>query len=156
MAVTIEQIRQLDARLVFLRVKTYYLPWRFFGRGRVRGLRRQQGHDIVGWICGMNGGNRPEDAYVMLLPTWTGRGFKGVYIYLRDIHDLQVLVNRPEDILPGICPGLADLGTYLIHPDRLDNLRRLDIEVHLQWCLLCQGSRSRVAAAHSQDMAKEP
>jgi hypothetical protein len=137
--VTIDDIRQLDGALIALRVREYHRPWRLFGRGRIRGFRRQDGHDITGWICAMNPGNTPDRAYVAVRPSWTAIGSLGFYVYLRDIYDLQVLMPRSEELLPGNCPGQYDLAAYLIAQEQLDPVEYDTIETHLQWCWICRG-----------------
>lgn len=139
-SVAIEDIRDRNGQLVFLRVKKLYLPRRRFGRVR---LQPQEGHDVTGWISGMGADRGTGDAYVILLPSWTSRSIAGIYVYLRDIDDLQVLVANREAVLPGQCQRLEDLQIFLADPQRFSILQRLSIELHLQWCTLCNNTNYR-------------
>jgi hypothetical protein len=154
--VTIEQIRDLDARLLFVVVKRYYVPWRWFGKGRVRGMLERNGHDVLGWVSGMNSGLPKVDrAYVMVRPTWTCSSRSGdMYVYLRDIVKLYVLAERPEELLPGDHPALTELGAYLAHSEMLTPERRREIALHLEWCESCADRSGRIVGPHVDEFSQ--
>ena len=137
MIVTMDEIRQLESKLVFWRIRKMHRPV-FIASGRWRWYRELDAKDMTGWV---EGWNSKEPAFVIVCSSsiiFPSKDMPSYRIFLDDIFGYRVLMDNIDEELPGPCPSSNELIHYLaplygLESD-LNPIRIPFIQRHLEWC----------------------